>query len=121
MAYQFPKTAHGLAVPASDEDLAKEEGSVLLCADDGSILCTDSGAMFVENIVKFCYTHPNLHRRIDDDPIYPPGVHFPFVHYDADGNPYKQTIALGVWDGVHSYRTTTTWTHDEESETSEIP
>ena len=44
-----------------------------------------------------------------------------FVHYDENGHPYPQTVVLGVWDGVHSYRTTTTYTHDEESTTCEIP
>lgn len=51
-----------------------------------------------------------------------PAVHtYPLMPFDKDGIPYDQDIVLGVWDGLHSYRTTTTYTHDEESTTCEIP
>ena len=67
------------------------------------------------------YTNPDLHRRVDMDAEIPQGSDYSFVQYDEDGNPYKQDIVIGVWDGIHSYRTTTTYTHDEESTTCEIP
>lgn len=67
------------------------------------------------------YTHPNLHRTIDLDPVIEPGKEYPFIYKDENGVPYKQNIKLGTWDGIHSYRTTETITHDEESTTCEIP
>ena len=67
------------------------------------------------------YTNPNLHRRIDLDPIIEPGQEYAFIYRDKDGVPYKQDITLSIWDGLHSYRTTETITHDEESTTCEIP
>ena len=75
----------------------------------------------VMNKPDFGYTNPNLHRRIDQDPVIEPGSDYPFVPYDKDGNPYKQHVTIGVWDGVKSYRTTETFTHDEDSTTCEIP
>ena len=55
------------------------------------------------------YTHPNLHRRVDPQTPEDP----------RETRPREYT--LGVWDGQHSYRTTETFYHDEESTTCEIP
>lgn len=46
-------------------------------------------------------THPDLHRRLTDEEI--------------------QNTVIGVWDGVHSFRTVQEYVHDEESTTCEIP
>ena len=119
---QFPRTAHSEAILATPEEIAKEEMvDIYLASDLGLILMTDSGEDLSPNVPDFGYTHHNLHRRIDQDPEIPPGSDYPFVKYDKDGNAFKQTVVIGVWDGVNSYRTTTTYTHDEESETCEIP
>jgi len=53
------------------------------------------------------YTTPNLHRRVDPS------------HLDTEVADRKYT--LGVFDGIHSTRVVETFTHDEESETCEIP
>lgn len=56
---------------------------------------------------KFGITQPNLHRRIDIQPV--------------SGDEVKQRdYELGVY-GTHSYRTTTVYTHDEDSTTDETP
>lgn len=117
----FPKTAHGVAVPASAEDIAKEDNFYPLLSDMGLILTTDSGDVILYNCGELGYTNPNLHRRIVTDPEIPVGSDYPFVKYDENGVAYPQSVVLGVWDGRHSYRTTTTYTHDEESTTCEIP
>ena len=55
------------------------------------------------------YTHPNLHRRID--PQQP----------EESSQEYKpRDYSIGI-SNVNSYRTTTINTHNEDSETSEIP
>ena len=55
------------------------------------------------------FVNPNLHRRIHtEQPTDPKEV-----------APREYTI--GVYDGIHSYRTETIHYHDEESTTSEIP
>lgn len=57
------------------------------------------------------YTHPNLHRRIDPHTI----------HDDNDHMELKpRQYTIGVL-GTNSYRTTEMFTHDEDSETSEVP
>lgn len=117
---QFPKTAKGAARLATEEEIAREDVEYYLASDLGLILCTDTGDMISPNTGDFGFTNPNLHRRIDDA-LPPAGSDYPFVYYDSDGNPYPQSIVLGVWDGVNSYRTTQVFTHDEESTTCEIP
>ena len=114
-------TARGVAKLATPEEIAKEVSKYFLAADTGLTLTSDSGLILAVNLPDFGYTNPNLHRRIDNDPAIEPGSDYPFVHYDENGNPYKQNVVLGVWDGIHSYRTTETFTHDEESTTCEIP
>lgn len=113
-------TARGLAKPATPKEIAKEEFDFILVADTGCELAIDSGDILYPNSQKFGYTNPNLHRRIDLDAV---GTEsdYPFMRYDDDGVPYKQSIAIGVWDGYNSYRTTTTHIHDEESIDCEIP
>lgn len=83
MSIEFPKTAHGTAVPASEEDLQRDEHG---------------------------FTNPNLHRRVDPQQPAP-----------DSGEVAPRSYMLGVYDGLHSYRTETIYTHDEESTTSEIP
>lgn len=57
------------------------------------------------------YTHPNLHRRIDPHTI----------HDDKDHMELKpRHYTIGIL-GTNSYRTTEMFTHDEDSETSEVP
>ena len=90
---EVPKMASGPASPASAEEVVKDEHG---------------------------YTHPNLHRRVDQDPVIPVGSNYPFVHYKEDGTAYPQHIDIGVY-GLESYRTTTTFIHDEESDEDEIP
>lgn len=54
------------------------------------------------------YTNPNLHRRVDpQQPTDPDKVK-------------PDSYQLGIY-GTNSYRTTTTYYHDEESTTCEIP
>ena len=118
---EFPKTAKGKARLATEEEIAREDAEYFLASDEDLILCTDSGDLILHNAGLFGYTSPYLHRRIDDDPTFEPGVDYPWIYLDPEGNPYKQTITLGVWDGINSYRTTDTHTHDEDSETCEIP
>ena len=116
----FPKTAKGVAKPATPQEIAREDAEYFLATDESeAIITTDSGLALCVNL-KVGYTNPNLHRRIEDD-LPPAGSNYPFVHYDQYGVPYKQSFVLGIWDGVNSYRTTTTYTHDEESTTCEIP
>lgn len=62
-------------------------------------LATGSDLAHDENIG---ITNPNLHRRVESDP--------------ASG----QTYSIGIY-GTHSYRTTTTSLHDENSDSSEVP
>lgn len=73
------------------------------------------------------FTHPNLHRRVDpqqpptpEDPNYDPddpeSVNRAYLNQEVAPRDYAFAI-----EGVHSYRTTTYNTHDEESTTSEIP
>lgn len=57
------------------------------------------------------YTHPNLHRRID-----PHTIHDDKNHMELKPRQYT----LGIL-GTNSYRTTEMFTHDEDSETSEVP
>lgn len=114
-------TAKGLARYATEQEIAREEVQYFLSTDGYDFLLTDSGESLVLNIHELGYTNPNLHRRIDQEIEVPSGTSYPFVEYDAAGNAYRQTVKLGIWDGIHSYRTTTTYTHDEESTTCEIP
>lgn len=118
---QFPKTAQGLAKLATEEEIAKEDSFWPLASDEGLLLSTDSGIIIVRNVGEMGYTHPNLHRRIYPDVAVPPFSNYPFVKYREDGIAYPQYTTIGVWDGRNSYRTTTTFIHDEESETCEIP
>lgn len=119
---QFPKTSKGQARLATEEEIAKEDGKFYYVSDLGFALFTDDEeCFFIPNVPEFGYTHPNIHRRIDLDPIIEPGQEYPWIYYDSEGNPYKQNITLGTWDGINSYRTTETITHDEESTTCEIP
>ena len=53
------------------------------------------------------FTDPNLHRRIDPS------------HPEEETADRKYT--LGIYDGIHSYRTVEKFHHDEESTTCEIP
>ena len=55
------------------------------------------------------FTNPNLHRRVD-----------PQNPSSAEEVAPRQYV-LGVYDGIHSFRTEIISTHDEESTTSEIP
>ena len=119
---EVPRTARGLAKLATPEEIAKEESKFYLASDPGLDLLTDNGDLISLNTGDFGFTHPNLHRRIRTDwEGVDPEKDYPFVYRDKDGNPYDQTVVLGVWDGLNSYRTTTTHTHDEESTTCEIP
>lgn len=117
----IPKTSHGVAKLATAEEIARENDRMLLVTDTGFELITDSGDQLCMNRAPFGFTHPNLHRRIDTDPVYEPGVDYSMVYYDDAGNPFKQTVKIGVWDGINSYRTITNHVHDEESTTCEIP
>lgn len=118
---QFPRTAKGVARLATPEEIAKEDSRYYLSTDIGRVLLTDSGIPLIPNTGDFGYTHPNLHRRVVEDPDIPVGSNYPLVAYDKDGVAFKQSVVIGVWDGINSYRTTTTYTHDEESTTCEIP
>lgn len=119
--YKIATTARGLARPATEEEIAREDSKYFISTDLGDLLTTDLGDVIIPNTPDFGYTNPDLHRRIDQDALIPSGSDYTFVEYDADGIPYKQQVKIGVWDGVHSYRTTETFTHDEESTTCEIP
>lgn len=121
MSIAFPKTAHGVARLATPEEIQREDAFYPLAADDGSLLATDEGAIILYNSGEMGFTNPDLHRRIDQDPVVPVGSDYTFVRYREDGTAYPQHVVIGVWDGVNSYRTTTTYIHDEESETCEIP
>lgn len=118
---QIATTARGVAKLATPEEIEKEIVEYDLASDLDFILETDSGDIFGMNVRGMGYTHPNLHRRIDDNPVYDPTKDYSFAYKDKDGNYYKQSVVIGVWDGLNSYRTTTTYTHDEESTTCEIP
>lgn len=118
MAIEIPSTAYGKATLADESQLTE----IPLLTDNGLNILTDRGVQILLNMKGSTrYTNPNLHRRVETEPVYAPGVHYPFVVYDKDGQPYNQSVVLGVWDGLKSYRTTETYTHDEESETTEIP
>lgn len=117
----LPKTAKGIARLATAEDIAKEDSKYVLAADNDSILLSDVDDILIPNLPDFGYTHPNLHRRIDLEAVGSSETDYPFMPRDKDGIPYNQNIVIGVWDGLHSYRTTETYTHDEESTTCEIP
>ena len=56
------------------------------------------------------FTNPNLHRRIDPQQPAP-----------GSGEVAPKDYIIGVYDGLHSYRTEIINTHDEESTTCEIP
>lgn len=125
-------TARGLARLATPEEIEREDDYYVIVTDGGLPLLTDSEEDEIAPNVNLGYTHPNLHRRIDLDAVptldelvaagIDPTTHrYPFVYYKEDGTPYRPSIALGVWDGINSYRTTTTYIHDEESTTCEIP
>ena len=58
--------------------------------------------------LKLGFTHPNLHRRVD--PKSPTN----------DKEKRSREYNLGIY-GTESYRTTTVYLHDEDSETFEIP
>lgn len=58
---------------------------------------------------KFGYTNPNLHRRVDAS-----------ADHISANEPLPRSYELGIYN-VNSYRTVTRHTHDEESETCEIP
>ena len=118
---EFPKLAHGVARPATPEEIAKEDYFYPLASDEGLILVTDLDVIILRNVGEMGFTNPNLHRRIDQNPDIPVGSDYPFVKYRPDGTAYPQSIVIGVWDGIHSYRTTTPYVHDEESTTCEIP
>lgn len=121
MAYAIPKVARGLIKPATPEEIAKEDSFFPLCSDLGLILVTDTGNVIIRNTGEMGYTNLNLHRRIVHDPEIPAGSSYSFVKYREDGTAYPQDVKIGVWDSRYSYRTTTTYMHDEESETCEIP
>ena len=55
------------------------------------------------------FTHPNLHRRID-----------PQQPEEDSGELQPRSYTVNIYGG-DSYRTTTIYVHDEDSETSEIP
>ena len=118
---EFPKLSHGVARPATPEEIAKEDSFYPLASDDGLLLFTDYDVVIVRNVGEMGYTNPNLHRRIDQNPEIPVGSDYPFVYYRPDGTAYPQYITIGTWDGRNSYRTTETMFHDEESTTCEIP
>lgn len=118
---KIPSTAHGIAKLATEEEIQREQSEYYLASDLKDYLQSDTLDFLVPNVPEFGYTNPNLHRRIFDETTAPQGSTYPFVNYDADGNPYEQSVKLGVWDSLHSYRTTTTYSHDEESTTCEIP
>ena len=72
---------------------------------DGNIL--DQDEYDKDMVVGF--TNPNLHRRVDIKPLSP----------DSDElKPHEIELQIR---GTNSYRTVTTFTHDEESITTEIP
>lgn len=119
--FEVPTTARGVAKLATPEEIAKEDSFYPLASDEGLILVADFDVIILRNVGEMGYTHPNLHRRIDQDPEIPVGSNYPFVHYRPDGTAYPQHVTIGVWDGRNSYRTTTTFIHDEESTTCEIP
>ena len=121
MSIEIARTARGVIRPSTPEEIAREEIKKYLANDSGFRLVTDSGLSLVMNLPKFGFTNPDLHRRIDNDPEIPVGSNYSFVKYDENGVPYKQHVVIGVWDGLHSYRTTKTFIHDEESTTCEIP
>lgn len=118
---EIPRTAYGPARLATQDEIDREQAEHFLADDSEDYLVSDEEAFLVPNVPEFGYTNPDLHRRIYDTVDVPPGSDYPFVVYDSEGNPYPQSVQLGVWDGLHSYRTTTTYTHDEESTTCEIP
>ena len=118
---RIPVTAHGAARLATPEEIAREQVEHYLANDSEDYLLSDILDYLIPNVPDFGYTNPNLHRRIDDEAIAPFGSNYTFVVYDPEGNPYRQSVKLGIWDGINSYRTTTTYIHDEESETCEIP
>lgn len=118
---QIPTTARGAARLATKEEIQREQVEYYLADDSQEYLVTDTLGFLVPNVPDFGYTNPNLHRRIYDEQTAPAGSDYPFVVYDSEGNPYPQSVKLGIWDGIHSYRTTETFTHDEESTTCEIP
>ena len=76
----FPELAQGPAKLATAEDIEKDQEG---------------------------YTHPNLHRRIDDS-----------VQEPGELTPREYSLSIG---GVNSYRTTSITVHEEGSTTSEIP
>ena len=78
----IPKTAQGEAKLATQTDISHDMGGI---------------------------THPNLHRRIDNEDT-------PEEQGEVKPDRYKITVSA-----VNSYRTTIHTTHDEESTTSEIP
>ena len=55
------------------------------------------------------FTNPNLHRRVDPQTPSDPRETAP------------RSYTIGVYDGIHSFRTTEVFYHDEESTTCEIP
>lgn len=118
---RLPTTAYGVARLATPQEINREQAEYYLANDSDAYLISDIGQFLIPNTPDFGYTNPNLHRRIYDEQVAPPGSDYPFVAYDEQGNPYPQSVVLGVWDGKNSYRTTTTYTHDEESTTCEIP
>lgn len=113
MAQEIPQLTIGFARPLDIQNLLTDEGLDLL-TDTEVEIC-------VNKDVELRYTNPNLHRRIDQEAEIPPGSDYKLVVYDAEGNPYKQHVKLGVLDGMNSYRVTETFIHDEESTTCEIP
>lgn len=116
-----PTTAHGVAKLATPGELEKEQLNCIITTDAGDILTADSGDVLLGDVLGTGFTNPNLHRRVDDEAIFEPDVDYPFSPRDPNGNPYKQSVVFGVWDRINSYRTTTTYEHDEESTTCEIP
>lgn len=89
---------------------------------DGTIVDQDA---YDKDVIGF--TNPNLHRRVNPqeppeptdpnyDPKDPTSVDRSYLNRELKPREYELEI-----QGVHSYRTTTMFVHDEESITTEIP
>ena len=79
---EFPKTGQGIMKPVSPTDLQNDQ---------------------------IGFTHPNLHRRLDIQPL---------EAISSEQLPREYTIGIAELD---SYRATTFNYHDEDSEDVEIP
>ena len=113
MSIEFPTTAHGVAVPASEEDLAQDAHGL---------------------------TNPNLHRRIDPDINLNPGELDTTTYYLTTEDGYRLTTEDGDYlvvegvtvdpdtseymvlvAGVNSYRYTKREPSIEITEENEVP